>query len=261
MVKIGDFARLASVSIKTLRYYQELGLFHPLHVDGETGYRYYSAAQLPLLNRILIYRSLGFSLERTRALIQENPSPDQLRQALRIRQTELERKMLDERKQLADIEARIRQIENRGAPLYEVVLKEIQSAPIVSIRKTLRDYNELDSLLAELKRALPNRPAVANYGAIWHRCRHDGASIDCEALAVLRRPVHPLRDCVTYQLPGCRVASVVHNSNEDPIPLAHAAVLGKLDATGNEIAGPMREMYWSTNGSAFDVTEIQYPIR
>jgi DNA-binding transcriptional MerR regulator len=261
MVKIGDFARLAAVSIKTLRYYQELGLFHPIHIDRETGYRYYSAAQLPLLHRILIYRSLGFSLDGTRALIQENPSPEEMREALRTRQAELERKMVGEQKQLADIEARIRQIEQGSAPRYEVVLKDILTAPVVSLRKTLRDYDELDSLLADVKRALPNPSAAATYGAIWHRCRHDGGSIDCEALAVLRRPVRPLRDCATYQLPGCRVASVIHGSNEDPFPLAHAAVLDKLDTTGNEIAGPMREMYLSANGSAFDITEIQYPVR
>ena len=53
MFKIGDFSKLSRVSVKTLRYYDELGLLKPAHVDHFTGYRFYSADQLPQLNRIL----------------------------------------------------------------------------------------------------------------------------------------------------------------------------------------------------------------
>jgi MerR HTH family regulatory protein len=53
MLKIGDFSSLAQVSIKTLRYYDERGLLSPVHIDPETGYRYYSASQISRLHRIL----------------------------------------------------------------------------------------------------------------------------------------------------------------------------------------------------------------
>ncbi len=53
MFKIGDFSKLSRVSVKTLRYYDKLGLLKPAHVDHFTGYRYYSADQPPQLNRIL----------------------------------------------------------------------------------------------------------------------------------------------------------------------------------------------------------------
>lgn len=45
MIRIGDFSKLSQVSIKTLRYYDEMGLFKPINVDRFTGYRYYSASQ------------------------------------------------------------------------------------------------------------------------------------------------------------------------------------------------------------------------
>jgi DNA-binding transcriptional MerR regulator len=51
MFKIGDFSRLSRVSVKALRYYDEIGLLKPVRVDQFTGYRYYSADQLPRLNR------------------------------------------------------------------------------------------------------------------------------------------------------------------------------------------------------------------
>jgi DNA-binding transcriptional MerR regulator len=60
--KIGDFSRLSLVSVKALRYYDELGLLKPARVDEFTGYRYYSASQLTRLNRILAMKDMGLSL-------------------------------------------------------------------------------------------------------------------------------------------------------------------------------------------------------
>ena len=64
MIKIGDFSRICQLSVKTLRYYDEVGLLKPVEVDRFTGYRYYSADQLPRLNRILALKDLGLSLIR-----------------------------------------------------------------------------------------------------------------------------------------------------------------------------------------------------
>lgn len=46
MMRIGDFSKLSRVSIKTLRYYDEMGLLKPLSIDGSTGYRFYTASTL-----------------------------------------------------------------------------------------------------------------------------------------------------------------------------------------------------------------------
>jgi len=53
MIKIGDFSKLAHVSIKTLHHYDDLGLLKPVHVDRNSGYRYYEIGQLSRLNPIL----------------------------------------------------------------------------------------------------------------------------------------------------------------------------------------------------------------
>ena len=46
MLKIGDFSRLSRVSVRMLRYYDEMNLIKPVRVDKFTGYRYYSEDQL-----------------------------------------------------------------------------------------------------------------------------------------------------------------------------------------------------------------------
>jgi DNA-binding transcriptional MerR regulator len=45
MFAIGEFARLAQVTVKTLRYYDEAGLLKPAHVDPDSGYRRYNVIQ------------------------------------------------------------------------------------------------------------------------------------------------------------------------------------------------------------------------
>ena len=69
MIKIGDFARLGQVSVVTLRHYDEIGMLKHVTVDSSTGYRYYSVAQLPRLNRILALKDLGFSLEQIEVVL------------------------------------------------------------------------------------------------------------------------------------------------------------------------------------------------
>jgi len=62
MYRIGAFSMLTQIPIKTLRYYEEVGVLIPARVERATGYRYYEATQVERLNRILVYRDLGFSL-------------------------------------------------------------------------------------------------------------------------------------------------------------------------------------------------------
>ena len=46
MLKIGDFSRLARISVRMLRHYDEIGLLAPSETDCFTGYRYYDESQL-----------------------------------------------------------------------------------------------------------------------------------------------------------------------------------------------------------------------
>src|SRR5579862_9727846 len=69
MFSIGEFARLGTVSVRTLRHYDEIGLLPPAKVDPATGYRAYSAEQLRLLNRIVALKELGLSLTQARQLM------------------------------------------------------------------------------------------------------------------------------------------------------------------------------------------------
>lgn len=63
LYKIGDFSKKCGVSVKTLRYYDEINLFKPVDIDLFTGYRYYSESQLEDIKIILMLKDASFSLE------------------------------------------------------------------------------------------------------------------------------------------------------------------------------------------------------
>jgi len=77
MLKIGDFSKIAKISIRMLRHYDQIGLLKPAYIDNLTSYRSYSIDQLPRLNRILFLKDIGFSLNEVMNLINEHISIDE----------------------------------------------------------------------------------------------------------------------------------------------------------------------------------------
>ena len=63
LYRIGEFAQFCGLSVKTLRYYDEIGLLKPVKVDEFTGYRYYSEKQLDDVELIKMFKSCSFSLD------------------------------------------------------------------------------------------------------------------------------------------------------------------------------------------------------
>jgi len=62
-MQIKEFAEFTGVSVRTLHYYDEIGLLVPAFVDRSTGYRYYDERSLLRMQEILFYRELDFSLK------------------------------------------------------------------------------------------------------------------------------------------------------------------------------------------------------
>ena len=135
MLRVGDFSKLAHVTVKTLRHYDDLGLLRPVWTDRYTGYRYYALDQLPRLNRILALKDMGFSLAQVRQLLDGSLPPDELRRLFVQKQRELAEQVRAEQERLARVDQRIHQIELEGRlPLQDVTLKAIPALRTASLR-------------------------------------------------------------------------------------------------------------------------------
>ncbi len=70
---IKEFAKLCGVSVRTLHYYDEIGLLKPAFVDEQNGYRFYDEKSLERIQEILFYRELDFPLKSISEILS---SPD-----------------------------------------------------------------------------------------------------------------------------------------------------------------------------------------
>jgi DNA-binding transcriptional MerR regulator len=268
MFKIGDFSKLSQVSVKTLRYYDEIGLLKPIEIDRFTGYRYYSAGQLSRLNRILLLKDLGLSLDQIGRLLQSDLPPDQLRGMLKLRQAEIERSIEEEEARLARVAALINQIEQENTRMsnYDVVLKKVAPLRIAAVRDVVANYGAQGELWNELEAYLAqqNVKPVAPCLTVDHNEGYKERDVDLEVCEVIDAPLAETPRVRVYELPAVeQMACTVHRGPFNQLGQGYQALMHWADANGYRFCGHSREVYLQVGGSGDDaanVAEIQIPV-
>jgi DNA-binding transcriptional MerR regulator len=278
MFKIGNFSKLGQVSVRMLRHYDQLGLLKPDHIDKFTSYRYYTAGQLAHLNRILFFKDLGFSLQQIKDLLSNNLPNDQLRGMLMMKQVELEREVQDSHARLAQVEARLQQIEQEGKPPpYEVTTKSAGEMVIASVRQLVPKPQEMDyyckQMYTTLYRGLDDLGISPRYPEVtfYHNEEYPETDLDVETAVQISEqylnaaPEHPhlkIRNASAEK----NVATLIY---EGPFRNVGSAVLVLLNWIGINawnIRGPVRELHLSgpahLKGEVQEkaVLELQIPI-
>jgi DNA-binding transcriptional MerR regulator len=92
MLRIGELAALCGTSIKSLRYYNKMGIFKPEYIDPSNNYRYYKEEQIEKLNMLLDLKNIGFTLNEISLVMKDTPDSRLLLKLL-----------LEKRQQLEDI--------------------------------------------------------------------------------------------------------------------------------------------------------------
>lgn len=80
LMRIGEIADFFNISQKAVRLYEKKGIIHPAKIDRETGYRYYTVEQVQQLNALLELKSLGFSLNEIKKVLNGDISSENLKQ-------------------------------------------------------------------------------------------------------------------------------------------------------------------------------------
>ncbi len=273
MFRIGEFSRIARVSARLLRYYDELGLLKPGVVDSANGYRYYTSAQLQRLNRILVLRDLGLTLEQIGGVIDQNASADQLRGMLEVRRADAERALAEEAVRLRQIEARIAQLDGGEGDLDDVLIRAEPARRIVAVRDTVGSFVEARQIIGELARALPlqvPRDRLGSIIGIAHSAEFEPDAIDVELGFLLTgdppaelSPVgsRPLR---VRELPAVpSMAACVRVGLPEHAHLITGKIGRYVESNGYRLAGPSREVFlrppWPDRMEE-SVVEMQFPV-
>jgi DNA-binding transcriptional MerR regulator len=271
MFTVGGFSRLAQVSRRLLRYYDEIGLFSPIHIDHFTGYRYYSAEQMPHLNRILALRDLGLSLEQIQQMLSENVSIDEIQRMLLLKKAEIEQQVQRDLQRLRKIEFRLQAIGSaqKNRPI-NVVLKQTPTQPVLSVRAMVETFEAGLLIFDHIKTALPDKSIYGFRFCICHSDDFVERDMDLEMghllLAKSHTPV-PLSGDLHLrfrELPAvASMATVVVKGALESIHTGYAEVGFWAEANGYQLAGIPREITLqapqAADGSDL-ITEIQFPV-
>ena len=276
MFRIGEFSRLAQVSASQLRNYDQLGLFIPEEVDPQTGYRLYSAEQLPQLNRIIALKEMGLSLAQIKRLVDEEISADELRGMLLMKKAQIEQTLHEEAARLRYIESRIEQINLKGnMENYDIVLKSVPAKNVLTVRSFFPMPQAVRHLLREMQQRLPAVAAKSTIGhltAIMHSQPFTEENLDIELGFELKPPIDealtvPLSDAralVVNKLPAEKHMLTVTRVGHPKTGHGSYSALGMwAQANGYRFEGPVREVFIHLELSRFHetVTEIQYPVQ
>ncbi len=274
MFQIGDFSKIAQVSGRLLRYYDEIGLLSPEFIDPQTGYRYYSAQQLPRLNRILVLKELGLSLEQVARLLEQNTSVDEIRGMLTLRKAQIEQSVQEEMSRLRVVEARLQQIEAQGLiQELDVILKSVPAQQFLALREVLPDMDAVQRLVKSVYAVVPTavRPnSLGHIAVVIHFPMYDPEALDVEIGYLLtgKAPesvrLSEERVLTVRQLPAIEtIATLAHIGRVSDLHRSYGALGNWVEQNKWQIIGTGREILLQLPLPGKDdeaVIEIQLPV-
>lgn len=267
MYSIGDFSKINRITPKTLRHYDRIGLLKPARIDDWTGYRYYSAGQLPLIKRILILKELRFSLTDIREILEEE---ENLTAMLQRREAELERSVREEKARLQRVRAYLERIKGAEKMNQEATVKSLPEVTVASMRTTVPGYDTFFEIVPRMGDYMRSVGAVCRDPAYCFTIYHNGEfrehDIDveiCEAVTAPREESEKIKFKTIDQVP--EAACMNHRGPYSRLRDTYNALFSWIDEQGWELADNPRESYidgiWNREDPEDWLTEIQVPVR
>ncbi|WP_167956093.1 MerR family transcriptional regulator [Anaerosporobacter faecicola] len=266
MYRIGEFSKMCRVSIKTLRYYDEINLLKPEWIDQETNYRFYTTDQLVRIHQIQSYRQVGMSIDEIQLIFLGRKEEE----ILKKRQQEIQEELEVLQAQLARITFIKEERDQEVYMNYHAVVKEVPEYIIYSAVMQLNDHKEyfdripalgekVATLNPDIKCVTPEYCFIRNLDREY---RDKDIHIEyCEA--VDRFGVAP--EGVEFKkIPSVTVVSVMHRGRYEDFGLAYAYAFNWIEKNSYIVAEEPRESYidgiWNKEDEKEWLTEIQIPV-
>lgn len=268
MLKIGEFSKVCRITVKTLRYYSDIGLLMPREIDPFSGYRYYSPAQIIEVAKLTRLKEMGFSLEQIRMILAEKLSSDELHTLLSERLAETECELSQVEKQASAIKQFMNSL-SKEVPMEQVTIKNVPTVLCATKRVVIPTYDALYEEAPAMGEAMKKHGAVCAVPAycfnLYHDTEYRETDIDieiCEAVVDAKEDA----DGVVYkEIEGAEVAALMHRGPYDRLSDSYAHLYKWLEENGYEQSGLNRESYidgiWNKDDPDEWLTELQVPVK
>lgn len=266
MYRIGEFSKLSKTTVKTLRYYDEVGLLSPSCVDEWTNYRYYTTSQLNELQRIISLRQAGLSISEIKTVL----SGGDAKSILESRRNGLEMEKLEVERSLSGIAFLLKKLKEDSAMDYQVVVKDVPEYTVYYKRGKIKDLNGLAGFVLgsadECVAANPDIKCIEpDYCFVSYTdSEYVEEDMQLEYAQAVDRAGKETETIKFRKLKPVRVACTYHKGGYSSIREAYAFVLSWIEENGYRMTEPVRERYidgvWNKESEDEWLTEIQVPV-
>lgn len=270
MLKIGEFSKLSRISIRMLRHYDEIGLLVPEETDEWTGYRYYSEAQLPIVNRITALKDMGFSLNTIGEILRSYKDSEALKQYLIIKQAEVCEQAEKVNRQLLLLETTINRLGKDEAVMqYNVTLKELPKRTVASVRKIIPSHDK-ECILWEILMKETSKLNMQNGDpcytlAIFHDGEYKESGVDVEVQKSVKGNYLNTENVVFKTVEPIQMASAIYKGSYEQIGPVNEAVANWVHDNDYAFDGVSFCIYhvspYETQNPEEWVTEVCYPVK
>jgi len=146
---VGEFSEKTGVSIRTLHYYDEIGLLQP-EKSSTSGHRIYKHQEIITLQKIMSLKFLGYSLDKITSLLNEESFTIDLNEALKLHSQQLEKDKEAIEQSLTAIQRVIKLVEAEGEVDSNVLFSLIRSIQTENIQKEWAERHNLTHILEDL---------------------------------------------------------------------------------------------------------------
>jgi len=271
---IGEVSKLCNIPIRTLRYYDDIGLLAPDRISSETNYRYYSMESMRKIPLIKYYKELGFKLEDIGRML-ERPNFEILEDYMAKELLIVEKQMADLQKKHFAIQEWQRLLKQGETLLAEPQLESKISVASFPLYRTMKFHYEIEDhramdievLYSNILVALCNQHQVFAYGPfmlyfdnISQRISHTYTGVDCYTAVIEDENSAEL----TTEVGGFQALSIVHKGDYRTISESYNKVQDWAEQKNIPLQGVSYERYiidpWSTTVSENYITELILPI-
>jgi DNA-binding transcriptional MerR regulator len=265
---IGEMSRLHNIPIKTLRYYDEIGLFKPIEVDGNNSYRYYSIEQFEQLNTINYLKFLGLSLKEIQRHLEIRDVGsflELLKHQREITATTISRLELV-KNQFSNRIEEINGFLNMGM-IEEPILKTLPVRAIISLHEPIYSEYEWELALRRLVEKTNGHPVlfIGRVGlTVSRKNLHDKKFDEYNSVFILWEEPIDEAQAVSYLREG-DYACIHYRGNHNQSKKHYDRLMRFIETAGYEIEGDSIERtvinQYITNDANKRITEIQIPVK
>lgn len=255
--KIGEFSKMAKVTAKTLRYYDDLGILRPVHVDRWNGYRFYSSEQLHDLHEIRMYCDIGFSLEDIKTI----RTGGDIDKVLYDKRSEFEEKisLIDELIRKGNIMSK-----------YNIEIKTLPKCIVAFRHGRIDRYEDMtDFVMGFADMCRKTNPDVEctddDYCFVTYSDpEYKDSDIELTYAQAVKSEGVPSGEIGFERLDQIEAVCVKHPGSYKDLGDAYAFITEWMSEEGYEIADSPRECYihgcWDRESEDQYLTEIQMPV-